>query len=190
MAFPKAGKMSRKTKSNNPATKIGSLQSTNVSSPPLQQQRTNQGRRTHDEITQQTETHSRHFTGYADEDEDEDQPDSLGFMPVRQGGTIRKRPVERGEQGRREAGKPITEDPELFGKSSYELDLVDRFTTEAKILREKIMNEQGWSRIDSAFTDKTLRTLGLQLPTSKLVLIPLVFFLQSLTMTSKQPKTS
>lgn len=176
MAFPKAGTMSRKTKSNIPATKSRSLQSTNVSSPPLQQQRTNQGR-THDEITQQTETQSRHFTGHTDEDEDEDQPDSLGFMPVRQGGTIRKRPVKRGEQGKRGAGKPITEDPELFGKSPYELDLVDRFTTEAKILREKIMNEQGWNRIDSAFTDKTLRTLGLRLPTSKLVLILPIFFL-------------
>lgn len=173
MAFPKAGTLSRKTKSNNPATASGSLQSTNVPSPPRQRQPTNRGRAQY-EMVQQTGAHSRHFNGYGEEDED--RPDSLGFMPVRQGNGTRKRPVERGEQREKVTGKPITEDPELFGKSTYELDLVDRFTAEAKILREKVMSEQRWSRIDSVFTDKTLRTLGLQLPTSKLILILFVLF--------------
>lgn len=173
MAFPKAGTVSRKSKLNNPSTTSGSLQSTNVSSPPRQRQPTNRGRAQY-EMIPRTGGHSRHFTRYGEEDED--QPDSLGFMPVRQGSGTRKRPVERGEQCEKVTGKPITEDPELFGRSTYELDLVGRFTDEAKNLREKIMGEQGWSRIDSVFTDKTLRTLGLQLPTSKLILVYLFSF--------------
>lgn len=165
MAFPKSGAVSRSMLSNSNSSG-GSVQSTNVSSPPRQRQPTSRNRVQYEITTQQT---SRHFSGYAEDLEyEEPKPDSLGFMPVREGGSSRKRPVDRGEQGPRVMGTPITEDPELIGKTSYQIDLAGRFTTEAKQLRHKIMDEKRWDRIDSVFSDKTLRTLGFLLPTSKL----------------------
>lgn len=171
MAFPKAGAVSRSVKANNPASTSGSFPSTNVPSPPRPRQPISRARVQY-EIT---ETESRHFSEYTEDfavpDDDNDQPDSLGFMPVRQGGSTRKRPVVRGEQSERMVGTPITEDPELFGKTSYEVELCFRFLGNCKELRAKIMDEEGFQRIDSVFTDKILRTLGLRLPTSKLILV-------------------
>lgn len=181
MAFPKAGAVSRSVKANNPSSTGGSLPSTNVPSPPRLRQPISRARVQY-EIT---ETQSRHFSEYTEgfavqgDDDNDDQPDSLGFMPVRQGGSIRKQPVVRGEQSERVVGKPITEDPELFGKTSYEVELCFRFLGDCKQLRAKIMDEEGFQRIDTVFTDKILRTLGLRLPTSKLILVSTIIFLSS-----------
>lgn len=178
MAFPKAGAVSRSVKANNPTSTgtSGSFPSTNVPSPPRPRQPIGRARVQY-EIT---ETQSHHFSEYTEDfavpDDDNDQPDSLGFMPVRQGGSIRKRPVTRGEQSERMVGKPITEDPELRGKTTYEIDLCYRFMDACRELRTKVMDEEGFQRIDSVCTDKTLRTLGLRLPTSKLILFHLIIF--------------
>lgn len=97
-----------------------------------------------------------------EEEEDDEQPDSFGFMPVRQGGSRRRS----SGQNKKKMGKPITGDPELAGYDSYALDIMERFVAEAKKLREKIMERKHIERIESVFTDKMLRTIGLCLPQS------------------------
>lgn len=97
-----------------------------------------------------------------EEEEDDEQPDSLGFMPVRQGGSKKRF----SGQKKKKMGKPITGDPELEGYDSYALDIMERFVADAKKLRQKIMERKQLERIESVFTDKVLRTIGLRLPRS------------------------
>lgn len=178
MAFPIEGQaVAKRVRSNNSivsASDSGGTRSANDPSPPWQpRQSAAQGSRIQyqEQVTfKQTATHSRFF---------EEEADSFGFMPVREGSSSRKRAATRGEQSSsRVVGKPITEDPDLVGLTPYQLDLLDRFLSEAKRLREKIMEQRKWDRIESVFTDRILRTIGLRLPMSKLTFIPSNSFLR------------
>lgn len=168
MAFPKEGTMSRRTKSNNSimSSDHSGAQSSNISPPPRQRQQTASRSRVQyqEVIIEKTATRSHYFEN--EEGEDEDRPDSLGFMPVREA-RGKKRAATRGEQGGRVVGRPITGDPELAGMSPYRLEVLQRFMDDAKKLRVKVMSQKRWDRIESVFTDKMLRTIGLRLPTCK-----------------------
>lgn len=177
--------MSKRTKSNNSiasSTDNYGVQSTNVESPPRQRAPTNRSRIQYQEVIQQTAIHSHHFmSGYEyndfvlpDGDGDGgrygDMPDSLGFMPVREGGS-RKRSASRNNAAKA-IGKPINADRELEGKTEYERDIAERFLLEARELRQKIMAANRWDRIETVFTDYILRAIGLRLPKGTSASIP------------------
>ena len=89
------------------------------------------------------------------------QVDSLGMPLVRRGGSTRKTsPVKT-------VGAPITSDSLTSHLNSYEVDIMNRFLAEAKMLRGEIANKKGL-RNETVFTDTILRKIGIVLPTSEL----------------------
>ena len=102
---------------------------------------------------------------------EETQPDSLGFLPVRDSNRKRKSDGVAGDSaGKRQKKqtKPITaeDDPAIAALNVYELDMLERFMNEAKRIREEICNDKSL-RVESVFVDMDLRKIFLALPMSK-----------------------
>ncbi|KAF8475964.1 hypothetical protein BDZ91DRAFT_200703 [Kalaharituber pfeilii] len=83
--------------------------------------------------------------------------DSLGMPNVRRGKSTKA-------ASSRTVGSPITTDPLTAGLNPYELDIMNRFLAEAKILRGEIANRKSL-RNETIFTDTILRKIGVILPT-------------------------
>ncbi|EPS44216.1 hypothetical protein H072_1750 [Dactylellina haptotyla CBS 200.50] len=104
------------------------------------------------------------------------QPDVDGFMPVRDGagpGTSKKRKsdgvVDELPAARRKkvAAQPIGMGADAIraGLNEYDLDVLERFLKDAKLIRGDLMNERGL-RVESVFTDTELSWMGVKLPCS------------------------
>lgn len=87
--------------------------------------------------------------------------DPLEMPMVHRGGSTRR------ASPKKTVGAPITCDPLTAHLNSYEVDIMNRFLTEAKRLRGEIANKKGL-RNETIFTDTILRKIGIVLPTSEL----------------------
>lgn len=96
--------------------------------------------------------------------------DSLGMPPIRIGPS-RKEPSARARRADRnppqQLGQPITAEDVMATLNPLEMEMLDRFIKEARKIRGKIMEDNGFSRIQSVFVDGMLQKFGIFLPTTK-----------------------